>query len=227
MCDISHINSIHVCYIHVPSFTTKIYQNVGKYTIITWILRQWVYVPLHFLLEFCIFHAWHEEKNWRLRREQSNEDALGRKRLWEARAPCIRKWANIETKIKYSQEPHELHWISTMLGSYRRSKLKTAQTIPHCVTWMEEFSIRMTLIQDEQVSNSRVLFLREIARLCLLWTAGKFIWGICDWQTSLPLVGLARICRMEQGECWDVWLCGLEHLGRKLVRDGPTFALNS
>jgi len=27
-----------------------------------------------------------EEKNWRLRREQSNEDALGRKRLWEAEA---------------------------------------------------------------------------------------------------------------------------------------------
>eukprot|EP00434_Breviolum_minutum_P017302 symbB.v1.2.015272.t1/scaffold1131.1/size136176/8 len=30
-----------------------------------------------------------EEKNWRLRREQSNEDALGRKRLWEATAPCV------------------------------------------------------------------------------------------------------------------------------------------
>lgn len=116
-----------------------------------------------------------EEKNWRLRREQSNEDALGRKRLWEATAPCTKNLMNF---IEF------LH-ISTMLGIYRRSKLEKWHKPSHIVSlgwrnFMLEWPwSRMNNSQIQGVlfkGNCVCVFFRQLEN-DFLWL---FIWGTCD-----------------------------------------------
>ena len=43
--------------------------------------------------------SWLQEKNWRLRREQSTEDALGRKKLWEASGEVAEAKRNVELQL--------------------------------------------------------------------------------------------------------------------------------